>query len=305
MRVYVGVTDGAWAGFLRSRPEVTEANFWRPGDTQAFRALQVGEPFLFKSRHPDNRLIGGGFFSGFERLLVSEAWDYFGVANGTSTRQELLGAIRGYRREGDRPLDPRIGCVFLRDITFFDDPEPAPLDFSPNIVQGKSYDADLALADDGHLGRALYRLTEPGVYAFNPTATAPTFTTGVTTRRLGQQSFQVMVLSAYGRRCAVTGERIRPVLQAAHILPVAEGGQHRIDNGLLLRSDVHTLFDRGYLGLDGDYRLQVSQRLRAEFGNGEEFFARAGERVGLPSSRSDLPDLDALAWHRENVFVPE
>lgn len=175
----------------------------------------------------------------------------------------------------------------------------------PEHREGKSYDADLALADDGHLGRALYRLTEPGVYAFNPTATAPTFATGVTTRCLGQQSFQVMVLSAYGRRCAVTGERIRPVLQAAHILPVAEGGQHRIDNGLLLRSDVHTLFDRGYLGLDGDYRLQVSQRLRAEFGNGEEFFARAGERVGLPSSRSDLPDLDALAWHRENVFVPE
>lgn len=43
------------------------------------------------------------------------------------------------------------------------------------------------------------------------------------------------------------GEKIPPVLQAAHIRPVTEGGRHRVDNGLLLRSDVHTLFDKGSL----------------------------------------------------------
>ncbi|MEV4473927.1 HNH endonuclease signature motif containing protein [Nonomuraea sp. NPDC049504] len=59
-----------------------------------------------------------------------------------------------------------------------------------------------------------------------------------------------VVLHAYERRCAISGDRIRPVLQAAHIRPVAVGGEHRLDNGLLLRSDVHTLFDRGYLAVD-------------------------------------------------------
>ncbi len=57
--------------------------------------------------------------------------------------------------------------------------------------------------------------------------------------------------------------------------------------------------------MDRDYRLQVSRRLRAEFGNGEEFFAREGERVTLPIGRGDRPDLDALQWHRENVYRPE
>ena len=59
--------------------------------------------------------------------------------------------------------------------------------------------------------------------------------------RLGQGSFRVLVTDAYGRQCAATGERTLPVLQAAHIHPYAVGGPHRVDNGLLLRSDLHTL----------------------------------------------------------------
>ena len=53
--------------------------------------------------------------------------------------------------------------------------------------------------------------------------------------RLGQGSFRVLVTDTYGRRCAVTGEKALPVLDAAHIRAVREGGQHRLDNGLLLR----------------------------------------------------------------------
>ena len=48
---------------------------------------------------------------------------------------------------------------------------------------------------------------------------------------------------AYERRCAVTGEKTLPVLEAAHIRPYALLGPHRVNNGLLLRSDLHKLFD--------------------------------------------------------------
>jgi putative restriction endonuclease len=46
----------------------------------------------------------------------------------------------------------------------------------------------------------------------------------------------------------------------------AHGGEHRLDNGLLLRSDVHVMFDHGYVSVDPSYRLRVSPRLRREFG---------------------------------------
>src|SRR5690242_17390829 len=108
-------------------------------------------------------------------------------------------------------------------------------------------------------------------------------------QRLGQQAFKARVLVAYERRCAITGSKIRPVLQAAHIRPVTEGGEHRLDNGLLLRSDVHTMFDRGYLAIDDNYRLLVSPRLRGEFGNGEQFYAKAGKVIELPDRKIDRP----------------
>ena len=50
---------------------------------------------------------------------------------------------------------------------------------------------------------------------------------------------------------------------------MAEGGEHRLDNGLLPRSDVHTLFDRGYLAVDSRHRLLVSPRLREDFCNSD------------------------------------
>jgi putative restriction endonuclease len=72
---------------------------------------------------------------------------------------------------------------------------------------------------------------------------------------------------------ALSAGLIPPVLQAAHIRPVTAGGEHRLDNGLLLRSDIHTLFDRGYLGVDPKFRLRISPRLRADFSNGDQFYA--------------------------------
>jgi putative restriction endonuclease len=111
------------------------------------------------------------------------------------------------------------------------------------------------------------------------------------------------VLSSYQRRCAITGARITPTLEAAHIRPIAAEGQHRVDNGLLLRSDVHVLFDAGYLGLDEQHRLHVSKRLRSEFGNGEEFYSRAGNTISVPERKADRPSREAVQWHMDSVFL--
>lgn len=120
--------------------------------------------------------------------------------------------------------------------------------------------------------------------------------------RLGQRSFQAVVLDAYHRRCAISGTRIPPVLQAAHIRPVAAGGEHRLDNGMLLRSDVHTLFDRGYVGVDPSFQLVVSPRLRRDFGNGDQFYAKAGLLIDLPQRTADRPKREFLEWHLSAVF---
>jgi hypothetical protein len=67
--------------------------------------------------------------------------------------------------------------------------------------------------------------------------------------RRGQAEFRKALLGTYGRQCAITGCKIVDILEAAHVRPISEGGETAADNGLLLRADVHTLFDLDLLGI--------------------------------------------------------
>ena len=106
----------------------------------------------------------------------------------------------------------------------------------------------------------------------------------------------------YHRRCPVTGEKALPVLDAAHIRGVAEGGQHRLDNGLLLRSDVHRLFDSGYVTVTPEGRFRVSRRLKDEFDNGEPHFPYDNQELSLPEDPREKPNREFLEWHGDVVF---
>jgi putative restriction endonuclease len=113
-----------------------------------------------------------------------------------------------------------------------------------------------------------------------------------------------LVTEAYERRCAVTGERTLPVLEAAHIKPYADSGPHLISNGLLLRSDFHILFDDGYVTVTEDLRLEVSKRIREEFENGREYYRYRGKPLTvLPASIGERPSKDFIRWHNERVFL--
>lgn len=252
--------------------------------------------------------MGGGFYSDFAAMRATEAWALFGEGNGTASLEQMLTRIGRYRRAPITPgEDPVIGCVFIRDVRFFppDEAAPPPPDFATNIVQGKSYDLSREPAA-AYFGDLIQRIIGHAVeidLAGPWNGQGPVFgDPRLAPQRLGQQAFKARVLVAYDRRCAITGSRIRPVLQAAHIRPVTDGGEHRLDNGLLLRSDVHTLFDHGYLGVDPGYRLHVSPRLREEFGNGEQFYQRARHPIALPTRRADRPSSEFLEWHLDTIF---
>ena len=120
--------------------------------------------------------------------------------------------------------------------------------------------------------------------------------------RLGQGAFRILVTDTYDRRCVVTSERTLPVLEAAHIRPYAQGGTHTVSNGLLFRSDLHTLFDRGYVTVTPDYRVEVSQRIREEFENGRDYYERHGRSIRLPGSTDVHADTTLLQWHNSYVF---
>jgi putative restriction endonuclease len=110
------------------------------------------------------------------------------------------------------------------------------------------------------------------------------------------------VTAAYGRSCAVTGEHSLPALEAAHIKPYGEGGEHEVTNGLLLRSDIHRLFDAGYVGVTPDYKFIVSDRLRSDYSNGRSYYPLNGQAIVCPRTPNEWPDRLALEWHLETAF---
>jgi len=86
--------------------------------------------------------------------------------------------------------------------------------------------------------------------------------------RAGQQEFRQRLLDAYGRRCAVSNCAVEEALEAARIIPDTVVGDAGMDprNGILLRADIHRLFDCGLIGfrMEGDeLRLQIVKNDRA------------------------------------------
>jgi putative restriction endonuclease len=112
----------------------------------------------------------------------------------------------------------------------------------------------------------------------------------------------VLVTDIYHRRCAITKEKTLPALEAAHIRPYADGGVHEARNGLLLRRDIHSLFDAGYVTVTPELRFEVSGRIREEFDNGIHYYALHGQTIDLPEVLNHRPDPAALSWHNEHRF---
>ena len=74
MDLFLGVTDTDWFRYLRDlRPPAEDINFWQPRGGRGFRALQVGEPFLFKLKAPYNAIGGVGFYAWHTHLPITIA----------------------------------------------------------------------------------------------------------------------------------------------------------------------------------------------------------------------------------------
>ena len=113
--------------------------------------------------------------------------------------------------------------------------------------------------------------------------------------RQGQAKFRKHLLAAYNDRCAITGCTVKAVLEAAHIVPYKGSKTNHPGNGLLLRADLHTLFDLGLVAVDeATKRLLVSPKLV-----GTVYHKYRGKRIRVPSERSSQPSREALKQHRQ------
>lgn len=114
-------------------------------------------------------------------------------------------------------------------------------------------------------------------------------------RRRGQREFREALIAAYEGRCAISGCNAVEALEAAHILPYKGAATNRVQNGLLLRSDLHTLFDLGLLVVVPE-SLVV---LVASSLMGTDYRELSGCSLRVPESRDLRPDVEALRLRRD------
>jgi len=309
MKGFIANTDYDWYTYLASRDNLEEANFWKPAGNQYFKALQRGEPLIFKLKAAHGHaIVGFGLFALFKQLTVFDAWQMFGDANGAADMDRVVERVGKYVR--NRPgRHHSIGCILLASPIFFDRPlwVRGPDDWKNQIVSGKTYDLSrgegrriwtecleraammpLPTVASENLGRTRENTTRGTGYFVQP--------------RLGQGLFRATVQDAYNR-CAVSGEHSLPALDAAHIKPFKDGGPNELPNGLLLRADIHRLFDRGYVTITPDYNFKVSPALNDEFHNGKIYYQKDGSPIWMPPSADARPSREYLAYHGEEVFL--
>ncbi|GAB4416331.1 MAG: hypothetical protein Kow00106_11900 [Anaerolineae bacterium] len=111
---------------------------------------------------------------------------------------------------------------------------------------------------------------------------------GMLVRYVRDWKFRDGIIKVY-KRCAICGFQYDYVLEAAHIIPVADGGTDTYENGLALCPTCHEMYDKGYILVDGDCRIHINPRYAEEF-----------DQIGLADSLGRLKDT-----LRRTLWLPE
>lgn len=150
------------------------------------------------------------------------------------------------------------------------------------------------LEGDSALGLIADELEVHGEFDPHNHADARKKTLQAIVRRQGQPELRKRLLKAYGGRCAVTDCDVEATLEAAHITPYRGEHTNHASNGVLLRADIHTLFDCHLLSFEGNTpKVVLSPRIRAGA------YARLAGRVLRPVvTNSAPPSSEALSQHR-------
>ena len=276
-RFVVAVTDPDWFAFLSAHPEIDEVNFWRPGATTT--AYERGTPWFYLLRGTD-RIVGGAFFSAYDKMPAELAWDTFGTANGTATLDDFLAVLASIKRVRSSQVG-EIGCVALT--------QPFYLLPGESVQFGRLYGPLKSFDTADSEGMELWRVLQAKMIGsqLKPISQGPPLqmplrgSMTLVETRPGQATFRIDVEKAYSYRCAITGERTRPALEAAHIVPWKETRHVTVDESL---------------------RFVVSAAIREEFENGRDYYALHGREIRAPIVVEQRPLAENLEWHRNNRF---
>jgi putative restriction endonuclease len=286
--VYASTTRTWFDALAHLRPE--RVAFWQPTPARPSR-IELGELWYFKELGSP-QILGFGEYVGWERSTVASLFGKYGLATGYATGAELLAAFRAFNP--DFELNTEIGNVILENFTPLDPPVALSSVGLDDLSVRFAY-----IDDDDPIARYVGGLRQ-GAPATSFELRDPEAAKRIASKRkvrVGQNTFRRLLLQTYGKVCAFTGPQLEETLQAAHIQPYVDAESNHVRNGLLLRADMHVLFDLGLLTLGPDLRIQVSSKLKGRDNTVESLH---GTKAILATVE---PSPAAIDFHRQEVFI--
>lgn len=252
INLVVAVTDDDWfemlSGGIRTSARLISGHRPQQHSVRCSPVKCFSSNFIHR-----NGIVGGGIFTYANTMPCFLAWAAFGEANGAHSPQEMRTRIARYRR-----TDPFEEANWIL----------VPSSWSPNFVSFKTYNTGDAegIALWEAVNDRLSRLNAPVITEARARFGEPQ----LIRPRLGQGAFRVLVTDYLPSALRGHTGATLPALEAAHIRPYGEGGEHEPRNGLLLRRDIHSLFDAGYVTVTPSLHFEVSRRIREELSGAVE-----------------------------------
>jgi putative restriction endonuclease len=295
----ISPTDNHWFQFLRDAGFNSYVNFWTPTPWNIKR-MSPGNRWYFLLKSPIREIGGFGEFVEYKNLTAIEAWKEYGQRNGCVDKKQMVERIQVYidknsEEFGGKSIDinsHEIGCVILKNCQFWDEekykrPEDYEIGFATQVVKYKyfdQYDPFTNLPDDIDNFSLLNEPREEFKKEVN--------------QRKGQSEFKGRILKAYNNKCCVSGETCPELLEAAHLQQYLNDSSNHIQNGILLRIDLHRLFDNGLLFIDNEYKVHISPILLSP-----SYKQFEGIKISLPNNPNEYPSKECLELKRKDFRI--
>ena len=222
------------------------------------------------------------------------------------SRQEYAGLLRYELARGglDDPTNRALRAAWEREVPLIYLAGVAPSVYQPIFpVWVEDFRTEdgyvlVATADFQHHGQSSVlasRFALPSEFALS-SEIDPTYSLTLSRTRNHQAWFSMRTKAAYGWRCAFSGLPVRALLVGAHIVPDAEGGPAAVRNGICMSTLHHNAFDANLLGVDPDFRIHVSPKLRDQ-DDGDLLVSLKGLdglKLRLPAEPADRPARELL-----------
>ena len=316
---YIINTDPNWISYLLDNG-IKNPVFWLKRNNSPHRAALVeGHPIFFRITGTNPPVIKGfGYVKHTLPIRLQQAFLTYGDRLGYSTIGNMVETSSAWTSGVELETGTEVFCIevvkfqVIQDIRTDTELRELGIDFDHrHVVTGKGLDDSqterlLALANQKSIYKTnlLEKFFSENVNPYRTEEFTPQDIQDarekiarLVSKRRGQPEFRRMLLSAYNSQCAISLCDATPALEAAHIIPYRGPETNHISNGLLLRADIHTLFDLGFIVVDTTrMAIEIHPDLRAS-----SYHTLSGSPLHLPDREELWPSKEALNWHRQEA----